>query len=292
MARVALVRCKTAKWKDVLSAAHLRSKALTSRVELFPVPLIELARLQKVKNVVFPEELLPEGCLEPIYNGFIIHVKRLNNYEADDLNERLNGEATGGELLPDRIRFTIAHEIAHTFFYDLRHETPAKFIKSNRVEHVKKVERACDELASKLLLPWTQMEKLASASDFWNPGVLSAFAKRAGVSTPALILRLRPLLGNKGLVIFDADDNRNCVKYNSIGKGLLMQLSWNGKELFIPQIIDEVLSENVIYGASNSTIRLKCTLPEFTKRGLPTVWDCHLMRMYGARWLMSFSLVD
>jgi len=270
----------------------MRVKTLATQVKLFPVPLFDVAKQQRIEKVIFPQHQLPDGCLEPTNTGFIVYVKRLNEQNSDDLTRLLENESSGKDLLPDRMRFTIAHEIAHTFFFDLRPEKPVELIKSSRVEHFKRIEKACDELASKLLLPWLQISEFAKNCDFWNPSILREFAKLAGASDPAVILRLQPFLGYRGFVIFESSEEGCKIKYTSIGEGLLKQFFKIGIEMFAFQLIEQFFGEASFAVRDGSLVRMNCIASSFRRGSLPTSWDCYLIKSYGNRWLMSFSLLD
>ncbi len=81
-----------------------------------PIPLAPIASACRVQKVVF-RPMLGSGATVPVDAGFTIYV----NCKSEDVNDweaRFNDRSDQGRFLPNRARFTIAHEIAHTLFYD------------------------------------------------------------------------------------------------------------------------------------------------------------------------------
>ena len=75
-----------------------------------PVDLVLLSRLQGIEQIEL-RAMLAEGVVTPSENGFHVYLK------ANEPSIILT--ASPGPLrLTRRQRFTLAHEIAHTFFYD------------------------------------------------------------------------------------------------------------------------------------------------------------------------------
>src|SRR5450432_862959 len=97
--------------------------SLASRVSKneFPVFLRPIVERRKVTSVDFCP-LLVDAMLTTHSEGFRI---LLNSYggRENELKERYSNESKG-RLLPPRFRFSIAHELAHTFFYDLTDRSP------------------------------------------------------------------------------------------------------------------------------------------------------------------------
>src|SRR5690349_17325157 len=84
---------------------------------------------------VEPRPMVPEGVLSPVEGGFKIFIQ--NNFADQPGANR-------------RQRFTIAHELAHTFFYDLNGEAPKRSKGSPKGQ---KLERLCHIGASQILVP-------------------------------------------------------------------------------------------------------------------------------------------
>ncbi len=79
--------------------------------------------------------MIPEGVLSPVEGGFKIFIQ--NNFTDKPGANR-------------RQRFTIAHELAHTFYYDLNGEVPKRSKGSPKGQ---KLERLCHIGASQILVP-------------------------------------------------------------------------------------------------------------------------------------------
>jgi Zn-dependent peptidase ImmA (M78 family) len=114
---------------------------------------------------------LLDGFLKPLGNayndGFILHV---------------NGDASAA-----RRKFTIAHEICHTFFYEVVPEL--KF-----VDHAidPEEERLCDVGAAELLMPEGSVKRLASQQTV-GLEALDRMAEHFGVSVHSMLIRLETL---------------------------------------------------------------------------------------------------
>jgi Zn-dependent peptidase ImmA (M78 family) len=111
-------------------------------------------------------------------DGFIQPVGR--RYEDGFLLATKPGSST-------RKRFTMAHELCHTFFYEL---VPEIKYRPHDVDEVE--ERLCNYGASELLIP---ADSLKQRIDSHNPslGILRDISRDYGVSMEAMLLRLRTL---------------------------------------------------------------------------------------------------
>ena len=101
------------------TAVQLAESLVTATTDSLPVDLKRIAAHREVRRIEFAP-LLMDGGLAVRSDGFVIYV-RCDIGEGADLTARLAEDGTGSTL-PQRIlrraRFTIAHEIAHTFFYE------------------------------------------------------------------------------------------------------------------------------------------------------------------------------
>ena len=193
---------------SLLRALVLEADSLASRVakKEFPVLLRPVAERRRVTSVSFCP-LLVDAMLTTHSEGFRI-ILNSDDGRAKELIARYNSESKTG-LLPVRLRFSIAHELAHTFCYDLKTTSPKlskKFSSGGGKTELEHLERHCNTIASHLLLP-TQM----FAAGFMRlknitPESISDFAKTAGVSLPAFLLRL-----NKSDSLFINKPFRGCV---------------------------------------------------------------------------------
>jgi len=190
-----MIRGRSRRWRewrnrnfDLAELLALRSSSGT-----LPIPLWEVAQKRLVRDVEF-RPLLMDGCLAVVDDGFVIYVG-CDKSDVDDFSSRLRSEKIGTTpLLPSRIRFTIAHEIAHTFFFDLKAHPPKSAVDSRHHKTIQSLEATCNETASRILLPDSVLTQQVMKSDFLNPEVLRDFGRRAGVSPEALIIRIGRLL--------------------------------------------------------------------------------------------------
>ena len=118
----AFVRSKV---RDLLS----RCKELKPPVDL--QPLCELAGIQRVEY----RPMIPEGVLSVVDGGFHLFIQ--DNFD-------------GRPGVSRRGRFTVSHEISHTFFYDASQSPPKRLRRAPRGE---RLERLCNLGAADLLVP-------------------------------------------------------------------------------------------------------------------------------------------
>jgi Zn-dependent peptidase ImmA (M78 family) len=101
-----------------------------------PIMLEKIEKLRCIqKKVVYDSEDASGAILEPVSGGFIIRL--------------------GKGQTNIRRRFGIAHEIGHTFFYNLEHNPPTKVLPKelSRLLGEKKEEDICNAFARELLMP-------------------------------------------------------------------------------------------------------------------------------------------
>jgi hypothetical protein len=108
-----------------------------------PVDLFKVARLRQIHSISI-RPMIPRGGLLPIKRGFAMYVRGQEHHDMD------TPSAEPGGFLTRRQRFTVAHEIAHTFFYDLTQEHPAPH---SAVPRPTTLEAICDQGALFLLMP-------------------------------------------------------------------------------------------------------------------------------------------
>lgn len=155
----------------------------------FPIDLGEVAASCWVRKIHFMH-LLTDGGLAVRNGGFIIYV-RCDPGEGDDLSARFEEDGTGSTL-PERVRhrarFTIAHELAHTLFYDLRSLPPELKFELNAAAETR-LELACNEIAGALLLPRRLLQQRTSTVRNITPRELRHLAKQTLVSPQTLVRR-------------------------------------------------------------------------------------------------------
>jgi hypothetical protein len=179
------------------NALLLKSLSLTAETlscnaakNQFPVLLRQLAERRRVTAVEF-RPLLVDAMLTTHPNGFRIFFNS-NGEDASELQKRFQGECQE-QLMSSRLRFSLAHELAHTFFYNLSEGTPKlekQFRPGGKRTERENLERSCNKLAAQMLLPTPMLKAALRRMETIDPRSLSEFAKQAGVSIEALVRRL------------------------------------------------------------------------------------------------------
>jgi hypothetical protein len=116
------------------------ASALSRKAVGAPVDLAFLARHRRVVSIRLAN-IIPDGLTRPVHGGFEVYLRDSRDKRSD--NEDIS-------KLTYRQRFTLAHELAHTFYYDLAPEKPQL---QPRIPRRALLERYCDVAASILLLP-------------------------------------------------------------------------------------------------------------------------------------------
>jgi hypothetical protein len=279
-------------WPEALKIARSRVKRLAEAVRGFPRPLPELARFQRVEQVVF-RKLAVDGCIKATDGGFIIYANKLE-YEPEVLNQWYEEESLGRARLPARMRFTLAHELAHTLFYSHGEDRPRSLIGYRRAEQRSRLEVACNNFASQLLLPTDEVARFAAHSDFWMPDIFRSYAKRAGVSDPALAFRMKPYLGRVGIALIDFADDEKATKvpYTCIGEGLLDRSLQINHAFFAASLLASFKREVDINKSTGKSFNAKCQNNSILRGSRVALWNCWLERCYDSRWLFTFRLED
>jgi hypothetical protein len=112
------------------------------------------------------------------------------------LNDLYQRDETGAELPAEIVRqsrFTIAHEIAHTFLYDIRHNPPRPKEFVNRLYQADDIETICNKAAAALLVPERAIERDFPDADLLKPQTLKKISDAALVSRAVVIWRLHAL---------------------------------------------------------------------------------------------------
>ena len=104
-------------WDERVARVLRRANALSAEngEVCFPILMRRLVKACGVSNVIF-KPMLYDGGLKPAGSGFAILVKCEEKYCA--MASEFFNEERLGHTLNVRMRFTIAHELAHTFFYE------------------------------------------------------------------------------------------------------------------------------------------------------------------------------
>lgn len=160
------------------AAVERAAEALRGRQGI-PVDPYSIARGKGYRvKLAFTAKGCPEGRLTPSGHSFVIEL--------------------GQESSPNRRRFSLGHELGHTFFYE---RGPTGLVRRLRVlsrTEYEAEERICDRIAMATLMPREQVcEAFLSRSLASPSAVLSAVentARELEVSSEALTLRLSQLI--------------------------------------------------------------------------------------------------
>ena len=158
--------------------------------DCFPVLLPPLANRRRVTEIEF-RRLLVDAMLTTHKGGFRL-ILNSGDSDPNDLKLKYEGE-TASRVMPPRLRFSIAHELAHTLFYDLSGGTPQiskEFRSGGGKTELENLEKNCNKLAAAILLPRAMMKASLQRMKSLEPQSLVQLAREAGVSVEALIRRL------------------------------------------------------------------------------------------------------
>jgi hypothetical protein len=136
------------------------------------VDLVQLAGSCGVINIEY-RHMIPEAVLTVVQGGFVVYLQ--DNF-----------------ILPNRKttreRFSLAHELAHTFFYDRNQKVPKPMNGSPRGE---RLERLCHFAASEILLPSPLLKReLEKRGTVKSSEALLSLAIHFDVSLEALMRKI------------------------------------------------------------------------------------------------------
>jgi hypothetical protein len=161
------------------------------KVSLRPIPLRPIAESRRVRSIQFGP-LLTEGALSLSGDGFEMYA-RSTPEQAASLKSRYDDPDDAGRTLPVRTRFTIAHEIAHTFFFALAPGSPKPTVPGVHHRQLAALENTCNDAARHLLLPRPLVRAIADQISDMQPQSIRQAARDVGVSIETLVRRLDPL---------------------------------------------------------------------------------------------------
>jgi hypothetical protein len=182
-------------WARVREDAWRQAGRLTAefRWEDLPLPLARFAGQVGVRKVFF-RRFSVDGQLEVREDGgFDLRLHPLKGNARLLRQEYLQRD---GRRLHPRIRFTIAHEIAHALFFARRDgEVATELYEPRSRKDEVRVERECNRIAAALLMPehLVRHARESLAADSTEPSAILALTLAFGVSPEALILRLGEL---------------------------------------------------------------------------------------------------
>lgn len=139
-----------------------------------PVDPSDIASLCSVLSVE-DRPMVPEGVMKPVRGGFQIFLQ--DNFLSDP----------GGRL---RRRFTLAHELVHTFFYSIEGNSPKLMKGAPRGANL---ERLCHFGASEILVPAALLRRHLQLSKVTSAEQLLGLAGVFDVSLEVIIRRVQKL---------------------------------------------------------------------------------------------------
>ena len=166
-------------WQGQVSSAaeHLLGQCAPLR---FPVDLTRLAIKQKIVRIHF-RPMPCDGAIEATVDGFVVHLQSAKE-------QLVPTSAVDSTALSVRQRFTLGHEISHTFFYDAERR-PCKPHPNPQL-----LESSCNRGAQRLLLPEHLLEReIGSGRRLDSIEMACDIASAAQVSVVVLLQRLDEL---------------------------------------------------------------------------------------------------
>jgi hypothetical protein len=159
-----------------------------------PVDLQHYAGACSVKDVVF-RRLLDRGGLAVEGENFIVYIgcrKDQAGWFSKEYTEN------GGRNLPAEVRFTLAHELAHTFFFDLVDGKQLHKVPTDQHSAWQKLESECDRAAGHLMIPVdfsNRNNNPGTAADVLDPNLILSRIKALGVPSRTFVDRLHWRIG-------------------------------------------------------------------------------------------------
>jgi hypothetical protein len=150
---------------------HVRKLRADAMLAGLKSPLEAILRYRHIEGPGIDDALSCDGCLVPKGNAY-----------ADGFRILLRGGVTA-----TRTRFTLAHEICHSFFYELVPE-----IKFSEHHTDNEEERLCNIGAAELLMPADCVQRDADGRAV-SLSTLTSLSAQYGVSLDAMLNRLRAL---------------------------------------------------------------------------------------------------
>lgn len=176
-------------WKQ--RERHVRSRVETLTVRCAagapPMPLREVLKVQRVGDVRFVPMLSTAG-LSIEGASFVIYVN-CDDSPTKEWRAALLDPRDGGQSLPPRVRFSIAHEIIHTMFYRLR-STRLEDTLGDHPRTLASLERVCNRCAGHLLMPDWLLKNVTQGRDLLDVETLRQLAELLAVSPEALVRRV------------------------------------------------------------------------------------------------------
>jgi len=157
-----------------------------------PFNPIKYSSLRNVKKVLY-KDMNIDGRLIPSNDGFIVELKKDRPIE--------------------RINFTLAHEISHTFFYEAVPTIKYRTVDAKYILHDEEEEKLCDIAASELLMPTAIFSNIAK--DFVpSPKSLVGIARIFETSITSTVIKTLSLnLWKAGFILWKIEDKQLTPKW-------------------------------------------------------------------------------
>jgi Zn-dependent peptidase ImmA (M78 family) len=161
-------------WAQSLdSVLNVQIEELTAD-EGIPVDVLRVA--SRIGAKVEEREMIPEAAMEVKNSRFHIYLQS-------------NFKSSPGRTL--RARFSLAHEIGRTLFYELMDELPKPRKDAPRGN---RLEAACQRAAGNILVPSKALHAQIEQRQAWNAAALMELANRFEVSAEVMLRRLMILI--------------------------------------------------------------------------------------------------
>lgn len=185
-----MITGRSRKWRNWRQHIADRCDVLTRGISP-PISLQEIFIRCNVKKVVF-QPLLVEAALAINDDSFVVFVN-CDESSKSAYQLAFNSADLQGRYLPGRIRFSLAHELIHTFFYDTEKHPYVNRLNSANTKVIESLESACNFGASLLLLPTRPLKTDTDKKDILSLNNIIHLARKYQVSIECLITRLERL---------------------------------------------------------------------------------------------------
>jgi IrrE N-terminal-like domain len=206
------------KWRTWRKHIEWRCEELTKGKDL-PISFKDISLRCRVKQVIF-QPMLVEAGLAIDNDGFVIFV-RCDDKDVQNWTAAFNDPQGSGQQLPGRVRFSLAHEIVHTFFYDTNRTPYKSRLKEEHHREIDSLEAACNYGAARLLLPTSSLKDDMERQNVLSVDFVSELTKKYRVSFECLIHRIRNLedwTDQRGLLAYIKEEVDSVYRIRAIAK--------------------------------------------------------------------------
>jgi hypothetical protein len=210
------------------------------------------------------QPLFTEGGISVIDGGFEIYVDSPADSVAN-LSACFSNPEDGGRSFSRRLRFTLAHELAHTFFFEWQgnDRKPRALVAGTHHAELDSLERECHHAAGLLLVPEHLLVSVVAAGniDVFDPMTIRGIADRFAVSVDCLVIRLRNLIAQRdcggGIFVLALDTSSPTVDAYALDSVANQAFKTAGGQLNLG-----VITRNVpVPGSGQETARCELQIP-------------------------------